>query len=64
MERMIWRRKAVDKKLVAVVESDVQRLDKLQTYYEYFSVEQRYSLSFKDFCRKVDDGIWVAYLAG
>jgi hypothetical protein len=50
-------------KHTALVEPDVVRLDKLYTYYNYFEVEQRYEISFKEFTRKVDTGTWEAYLA-
>jgi hypothetical protein len=57
------RRTSMKKKLAALVESEVIRLEKLQTYYDYFNVEQRYGLTFKQFVRKVEEGTWQPYLA-
>jgi hypothetical protein len=50
-------------KHTAVIEPEIDRLDKLFTYYDHFEVEQRYGISFKEFTRKVDAGTWEAYLA-
>ena len=46
------------------LDPEQERIEKLEEYWRYFKVEQRYGLSFKDFVRKVDNGTWTPYLAG
>jgi hypothetical protein len=45
------------------VDPDIDRLDKLERYFNHFEVESRYGISFKEFVRRVEAGTWVAYLA-
>ena len=36
---------------------------KRRIYYNYFEIRKRYGISFKEFNRRVDQGVWVAYFA-
>lgn len=46
-----------------VVEPEVERLDKLERYYNHFEIGKRYGLTFREFERKVNNNTWDAYLA-
>lgn len=47
---------------VATVEPEIERLDKLQLYFDYHNTGKRYGISFNDFVRKVDEGSWQQFL--
>jgi hypothetical protein len=47
---------------VRPIEPDVERLEKLEIYFEYFNVGVRYGLTFKQFEQKVDDESWQQFL--
>jgi hypothetical protein len=49
--------------LQAIVEPDIERLDKLHIYFDHFDIEKRYGIDFKEFVRRVDAGTRDAYLA-
>jgi hypothetical protein len=38
-------------------------LQKRRTYFKYFNVRQRYGLTFKNFNRAVDNGVWKDYVS-
>lgn len=44
-------------------EPEIERLEKLQRYYEHFNVGSRYGIDFKEFVRRVDNGTWVPWRA-
>jgi hypothetical protein len=46
----------------SVVELDVKRLEKLESYFTYHNVETRYGLTFKQFEQKVVDDSWQQFL--
>ncbi len=39
------------------------RRGKLQEYFDYHGVADRYGITFEQFVWKVDNGVWVAYMA-
>lgn len=53
--------------LQLLIDPDIEeldsRLEKLRTYFDHFEVEQRYEIDFPEFVRRVNAGIWEAYLA-
>jgi hypothetical protein len=48
---------------IKIIDPEIVRLDKLESYFNHFDVGNRYGISFKEFVRKVEAGTWVAYLA-
>jgi len=46
-----------------VTMEDIERLNKLRTYYDYFDVGNRYGIDFPTFVRRVELGTWEAYFA-
>ncbi|WP_155702748.1 hypothetical protein [Paenibacillus psychroresistens] len=48
---------------ITIIDPEIKRLDKLESYFNHFDIGNRYGISFKEFVRKVDAGTWVAYLA-
>lgn len=48
---------------LALVEPNIQRLDKLEKYFAFHAIEQRYGLCFKEFSRRVEAGTWEAWKA-
>lgn len=46
-----------------VTMEDIERLNKLRTYYDYFDIGNRYGIDFPTFVRRVELGTWEAYFA-
>lgn len=37
-----------------------ERLDKLATYFIHFRIRERYGITFEEFVRRVEAGVWEA----